>query len=228
MTFAGLPKDYFQFFRDLSDNNNRDWFEANRGRFRASVQDPLLDLVEAMVPHLKTVSPHFAAIAKRTGGSVFRIYRDTRFSKDKTPYKTNGGLHFRHALGKDAHAPGFYVHIAPDEVFFGGGIWMPPSPALLKIREAIRDKPKLWTKAAHTPEISSLGGLHGDSLTRPPKGFLADDPHIDDLKRKSFFVMQPGTEAQTLKSAFLDDLTVTFRTIKPLMKFLCDALGAPI
>jgi uncharacterized protein (TIGR02453 family) len=106
-SFAGLPKDYFDFFKELKANNNREWFEDNKPRFRASVQEPLAAFVEAMAPRLKKVSKHFVADPRLNGGSVFRIYKDVRFSKDKTPYKTHGGVQFRHALGKDAHAPGF-------------------------------------------------------------------------------------------------------------------------
>ena len=129
--FSGLPADYFKFFAELSANNNREWFNDNKPRFRESVQEPLAAFVEAMAPRLRKISKHFVADPRLNGGSVFRIYKDVRFSKDKTPYKTHGAVQFRHALGKNAHAPGFYVHLDQKEIFHGGGVWTPPSPALL-------------------------------------------------------------------------------------------------
>ena len=228
MAFNGLPADYFKFFNELKSNNNREWFNDNKTRFRESVQEPLAGFVEAMAPRLKKVSKHFVADPKLNGGSVFRIYKDVRFSKDKTPYKTHGAVQFRHALGKDAHAPGFYVHLAPDEIFYGGGIWHPPSPTLLRIREAIRDKGAAWKKATAGAAFEKrFGGLRGDGLTRPPRGFEADEKHIEDIKRKSFFAMAQGKPAQTKKAAFCDDVDAAMRDAKPLMKFLCDAAGAP-
>lgn len=229
MSFSGLPKDYFAFFNELKENNNREWFNDNKPRFKESVQEPLAAFVEAMAPRLKKISKHFVADPRLNGGSVFRIYKDVRFSKDKTPYKTHGAVQFRHARGKDAHAPGFYVHLAPDEVFYGGGIWHPPSPQLLKIREAIRDKGKSWKAATSGAAFKKrFKSLRGDGLMRPPRGFDGDHPMIEDIKRKSFFAMAQGTPAQAKKPAFADDVAAAMKDSKPLMKFLCDAVGAPI
>lgn len=229
MTFTGLPKDYFAFFNELKENNNREWFNDNKPRFRESVQEPLAAFVEAMAPRLKKVSKHFVADPRLNGGSVFRIYKDVRFSKDKAPYKTHGGVQFRHARGKDAHAPGFYVHLAPDEIFYGGGIWHPPSPRLLLIREAIRDKAKPWLSATASEKFKKrFKGVRGDGLTRPPRGFDGDHPLIEDIKRKSFFAMAEGKPAQAKRPAFADDVAAALRDSKPLMKFLCEAVGAPI
>lgn len=227
-SFTGLPKDYFDFFKELKANNNREWFNDNKPRFRASVQEPLAAFVEAMAPKLKKISKHVVADPRLNGGSVFRIYKDVRFSKDKSPYKTHGGVQFRHALGKDAHAPGFYVHLDPQEIFYGGGVWAPPSPNLLKIREAISGKSKAWVKATSGAAFEKrFGDLRGAALKRPPRGFDAEDPMIEDIKRKSFFAMHEGKPAQTKKAAFADDVAAAFTDVKPLMKFLCDAVGAP-
>ena len=226
--FSGLPNDYFKFFTELSDNNNREWFNDNKQRFREIVQEPLAAFVEAMAPKLKKVSKHIVADPRLNGGSVFRIYKDVRFSKDKAPYKTHGAVQFRHALGKDAHAPGFYVHLAPDEIFYGGGIWVPPPPALLAVREAIRDKSAAWKRATTGAAFErKFGGVRGDALTRPPRGFDGDHPLIDDIKRKSFFAMAPGKPAAAKKPGFVDDVAAAFQDAKPMMKFLCDATGAP-
>ena len=229
MGFDGLPRDYFAFFIELKENNNREWFNDNKPRFRQSVQEPLAAFVEAMAPPLKKVSKHFVADPRLNGGSVFRIYKDVRFSKDKSPYKTHGGVQFRHARGKDAHAPGFYVHLAPDEIFYGGGIWHPPSPQLLLIREAIRDKGKPWLAATTSATFKKrFKGIRGDGLTRPPRGFDGEHPLIEDIKRKSYFAMAEGKRPQAKKPAFADDVAAAMKDSKPLMKFLCDAVGAPI
>ena len=218
--FTGLPADYFKFFTELSANNNREWFNDNKDRFRASVQEPLAAFVEAMAPRLKKISKHFVADPRLNGGSVFRIYKDVRFSKDKTPYKTHGAVQFRHVRGKDAHAPGFYVHLDPKET--------PPSPALLKVREAIRDNGAAWKKATTGAAFNKrFAGVRGDSLSRPPRGFDADDPMIEDLKRKSFFAMAEAKPAAAKKASLCDDVEGTMKDARPMMRFLCDALDAP-
>ncbi|HNS88285.1 MAG TPA: DUF2461 domain-containing protein [Parvularculaceae bacterium] len=228
MGFDGLPAGYFKFFKELSANNNREWFEDNKPRFKSDVQAPLVAFVEAMAPRLKKISKHFVADPRLNGGSIFRIYKDVRFSKDKTPYKTHGGVQFRHARGKDAHAPGFYVHIAPGEIFYGGGIWMPPSDALLAVREAIRDDGAAWKKATTGAAFKKrFGGVRGDQLTRPSRGFVAEEADIDDIRRKSFFAMQAGTQKETQSASFPDKVAAAMADAGPLMKFLCKATGAP-
>ncbi len=227
-TFSGLPADYFDFFNELKTNNNREWFGDNKARFRTSVQEPLALLVEAVAPRLRRISKHFNADPRLNGGSVFRIYKDMRFSKDKTPYKTHGAIQFRHMLGKSAHAPGFYVHLAPDEIVCGGGIWHPPSPQLLNIRTAIRENPKEWQNIIGNDVFTGrFDALRGDGITRPPRGFDENDPHIKDIMRKSFFAMQDCLPADTQKPGFADDLEGVFQDAAPLMKFLCKAVDAP-
>ena len=228
MTFTGLPRDFFAFFEELAQNNNKLWFKDNKQRYRDNVQEPLLALVEAMGPRLKKISPHIVADPRRNGGSVFRIYKDVRFSKDKSPYKTHGAIQFRHARGKDAHAPGFYIHLSPDEVFAGGGVWGPPSPALLAIRETIRDDPRAWQKIINGKAfVQRFGEIRGDRLTRPPRGFDKDDPMIEDIKRKSFFAMEQKKKSSVHKPEFPDEIEASLREAKPLMAFLCKALDVP-
>ena len=152
-----------------------------------------------------------------------------RFGKDKRPYKENAGCQFRHALGKDAHAPGFYVHFSVDEVYFGGGIWMPEPDALNKIRHAIADDAKAWKKVVEDKTFAKAfgEGVRGDALTRPPKGFDPELPYINDIKRKSFFAMHESTAKIAQSPALLDEVDNAFKAAKPLMKFLCEAVGAP-
>ena len=162
--FQGFPKDFFAFFEDLKLNNNRGWFNENKPRYIASVVNPISEFIVCMRPRLKKISSHYVADPKPHGGSMFRIYRDTRFSKDKTPYKTHAGVQFRHEAGKDAHAPGFYVHLAGDGIYFGGGIWTPPGPQLGLIRDYIADNARSWSRIANARKVLDTGGIKGDSL----------------------------------------------------------------
>ena len=170
-------------------------------------------------PRVANISPHIVVDPRPNGGSRFRIYRDTRFSKDKSPYKTQVGCQFRHEAGKDAHAPGFYVHLAPDEVFFGGGVWGPQGEALKSIRQRIVDKPDEWKKATKGLE------LRGDQLVRAPKGFDPEHPLIDDLRRKSFFSMKDADEALATSKDFEKAVEKQFRKVALLMGFVAAALG---
>jgi uncharacterized protein (TIGR02453 family) len=228
MAFEGLPKDFFAFFRELKANNDRAWFEDNKQRYRDSVQAPLSAFVTAMAPQVKKISPHFVCDPRPTGGSIFRIHRDVRFSKDKRPYKENAGCYFRHAGGKDVHAPGFYMHFAPGEVFYGGGSWMPDPKALARIRDAIAAKSAAWKKIAADKSFkASFGAVRGEGLSRPPRGFASDHPLIDDIKRKSFYAMHDGDVKLAGSPKLVADVASRFRAAAPLVRFLCGALDAP-
>lgn len=223
--FKGFPDDFFSFYRALKKNNNRDWFNANKGRYIESVVQPMSAFIEAMALPLEKVSAEYLADPKPNGGSMFRIYRDTRFSKDKTPYKTHAACHFRHRAGKDAHAPGFYAHFELDGLFFGGGIWMPPSGHLAKIREYIVDNPAEWSRIKNAKAVKDRGGIKGDGLVRPPRGFDPEHKHIEDLKRKSFYIMTEA-EPELMKSPELvKSVTEAFRAASGLNRFVTEALG---
>ena len=160
---------------------------------------------------------------------MFRIYRDVRFARDKRPYKEHAAAHFRHALGKDAHAPGFYMHFGPDEVYFGGGLWMPPPDALGKIREAIATKPSAWKKVLTDKKFAKhFDGLgEGEALARPPRGFDPAHPFIEDIKKKSFYAMRGESVKLASSPKLADEVADTFASVGPLMKFLCGAVGVP-
>jgi uncharacterized protein (TIGR02453 family) len=226
--FKGFPKDFFAFFRELKTHNERAWFEDNKQRYRDSVQAPMSAFIEAMVPRMKKISKHFVCDPRPNGGSMFRIYRDMRFAKDKRPYKENAACHFRHASGRGVHAPGFYMHFAPDEVLFGGGSWMPEPDALAKIRGAIAGKPTAWKKVVGDPAFrKQFDGVQGDALSRPPRGFEHDHPLIDDIKKKSFFALRREGVTLAQSSQLVGAVADTFRAASPLMKFLCGALDVP-
>lgn len=225
--FAGFPTDFFRFFEQLRKNNNRDWFNDNKDRFQQSVLEPMSAFISAMQPRLATISKHYIADPKPHGGSMFRIYRDTRFSKDKTPYKTHAACQFRHEAGKDAHAPGFYVHIEEDKVFYGGGIWLPPAPKLNAIRDFIADNARSWARIRNSKKVQDAGGIKGDSLQRPPRGFDDQHVHIEDLKRKSLYVMSEASPQSAASPGFVDEVAQGFKRAAPLNRFVCDALELP-
>ncbi len=215
----------FRFLADLAANNRRDWFEENRQRYEDAVRAPALDFIAAMAPRLAAVSPHFTAIPRKQGGSLMRVFRDTRFSRDKTPYKTNIGIHFRHEHGRDVHAPGFYVHIAPEEVFLAVGIWHPDAPALARIRTEIDRYPRRWRAARDDAAFRRSFRLDGESLVRVPRGFDAAHPMAGDLKRKDFIGICPILPESVVEADFADFTAARFADGAPLMRFLCKALG---
>lgn len=223
-TFAGFPPDTIKFLKALKRNNNREWFAKNKRRYEDSFLQPALQFVDAVGQQLKSISPHFLAVPKKSGGSLMRIYRDTRFAKDKTPYKLNIGIHFRHALGKDVHAPGFYVHVQPDSCFVGVGIWHPEAKVAKQIRTAIDNDPAAWKRAAHGKSFKSSFELTGESLKRPPRGFDPDHALLGDLKRKDFMGIHNFDDEAILDPKFAKQTVAHFKKGKLLMKFLCDAL----
>jgi len=224
--FAGFPKELYSFLQDLKKNNNRDWFEANKDRYVRYAKEPTMAFIEAMRDRLHDISPSYVADSRANGGSMFRIYRDTRFSKDKTPYKLNIGCQFRHSAGKDAHAPGFYMHLQPGENFAGGGIWMPPTPVLAKIRAAIDRNQAEWRDIKeYLGKNKKLSSLEGERYKRPPQGYDADHPFIEDLKLKTFFAGRAFSDAEVTSKKYIDEIVSTFQDISPLMRFINEALN---
>ena len=215
----------FEFLLDLRANNDREWFQANRGRYERHVKEPLLGFIEDFEPYLHSISEHFVADARANGGSMFRIYRDVRFSKDKTPYKTQAAVQFRHEAAKSVHAPGFYLHLAPDEVFAGVGIWRPDSATVGRIRSRIVDDPGGWERAVGDPDFAEEYDLAGDSLKRPPKGFDPEHPYVEDLKRKDHIATCFFDEDEVTADGFIDSFADVCRTSSPYMEFLTTAVG---
>ena len=181
-------------------------------------------IIDAFAEPLYKISPHFRADPRKQGGSLFRIYRDVRFSKDKTPYKTQAGVHFRHERAKDAHAPGFYLHLDPKEVFMGVGIWRPDKETLLKIRAAILDKPAAWKKSTGAAFRRQFT-LGGESYKRPPVGVERDHPLFQDLMRKDFIAVTDLSQADVRATDFPKKYAAICKTGAPLTKFLAESLG---
>ncbi|MDH3744228.1 MAG: DUF2461 domain-containing protein [Acidobacteriota bacterium] len=215
----------FKFLRELKENNNREWFEANKSRYEADVKERAQQFISDFGPRLAKISPHFNADPRPNRGSMFRIYRDVRFSKDKSPYKTAVGIQFRHKAGKDAHAPGFYLHLQPGALFVGVGIWRPDGPSLKRIRDAIVSDPAGWKRVKRGKPFRSYFELEGDTLKRPPKGYDPEHPLIDDLKRKDFIAGNHITQRQAVSPDFLDEFTTRCRGGAPFVRYLAKAVS---
>jgi uncharacterized protein (TIGR02453 family) len=222
-----IKPELFDFFIDLKNNNNRTWFQQNKDRYENDVKNPLFEFIDAFADRLPAISPHYQAIARVNGGSFFRIYRDLRFSKDKTPYKTAAALHFRHESAHDVHAPGLYLHLEPGEVFVGCGIWKPKSDTLSRIRTRISEHPDEWLGVINDKKFKSTYSLGGDSLVRPPKGYDPDHPMIEDLKRKDYLASIQLSEKIVCQPDFLDQYVELCQISSPFMRYLTEAIGLP-
>jgi uncharacterized protein (TIGR02453 family) len=214
-----------KFLEELAANNNRDWFKANKTRYEEDVLDIALHFIDSMQDPLAVIAPHFTAVAKRVGGSLMRVYRDTRFSNNKLPYKTNIGIQFRHERAKDVHSPGYYLHISADEVFVGAGMWRPDSLPLRQIRERIIAHPDEWQRLIGSQAFKRQFKLPGDVLQRAPRGFDKEHALIDDIKRKSFIAVHDLQVADCLRPQFQRQVETLFKKVGPYMEFLCKAVG---
>ena len=220
-----IKSELFIFLSELKKNNNRDWFQDNKERYENDVKDPLLTFIAVFAERAPEISSSIMVIPRVSGGSLFRIYRDMRFSKDKTPYKTGAGLHFRHKRGKDVHAPGYYLHLEPGEVFAGCGIWKPNTETVTKIRTKIANHPEQWLNIIQDKKFKKTFTLGGDSLIRPPKGFDPDHALIEDLKRKDYLASIVLNEKIVCQPDFLDYYVELCKTAAPFMEFLTRAVG---
>ncbi len=215
--------EFFKFLRGLARNNNREWFLKNKARYEKFVLEPSLGFIEDAGDELKAVSPYLVADPRPFGASLFRIYRDIRFSKDKSPYKTNVAMEFWHRRGgKKARTAGLYLHLSPGHSFAGAGIWHPDPPTLNRVRKAIVSRPGAWSGVKE----SGLR-VEGDSLKRPPPGFDSNHPFVDDLKLKDITAGVPFSNAQVTGPRFMEDFVQAGKKLDPLNRFLAGALGQP-
>ena len=223
--YATFKPETLKFLRQLKKNNNRDWFNENKQRYEEDVLDVALRFIQSMQEPLEAIAPHFTAIPKRMGGSLMRVYRDTRFGKDKTPYKTNIGIQFRHEHARDVHAPGFYVHIDPESVFLGAGMWRPDSEPLGQIRQRIIDREGEWLSVINDKTFKRHFQLSGESLSRAPRGFDKEHALIDDIKRKDFIAVKNMTHEHALHPKFQQKVETAFKAASDYMQFICKAVG---
>lgn len=231
MSAGSFSPQSLRFLRSLARNNERTWFEAHRREYEAFLKQPLRNLVEEMDVRLARFAPEMVGEPKR---SIFRIYRDVRFSEDKSPYKTNGGAWFfhrdaSHRVGQESHGggAGFYFQIMPGNHFSGGGIWMPPKEALARIRDAIAEKPASFAKVVEDPKVAKrLGGLDEDAmLTRVPRGYPPDHPAARWLRYKSFTLGGAISDAEVVSPKLPELLERHFVLMLPLVRWINAALG---
>jgi uncharacterized protein (TIGR02453 family) len=211
---------FFEFFRDLTPHNDRDWFAENEARYVADVETPLLLFIGDFAAHLRALSPAFVADRRRVGGSMFRIHRDTRFSPDKSPFKTYTAARFAHeARRKVAGVPAFFLHLGPDHSFGGGGVYHVDLPQLTKIRARIAESPAEWTA------VRTRVDVQGEQLKRAPAGFSATHPHIEDLRRQNLYALTEFTESDVVADGFIDRFAESCTKAAPLIEFQTKALG---
>jgi uncharacterized protein (TIGR02453 family) len=228
----------FRFLRALARNNNREWFQAHKAEYEREVKAPSLQLVADMGDRLAALSKRLVADARPVGGSLFRIYRDTRFSKDKTPYKTHVGITFYHAATRGLarggsatpgrlDAPVLYLHIEPGACFMGGGLWHPQPETLKRVRDYLIDNPRSWQRITRAPSFRSVYELSGDALARPPRGYSPTHPLIEDLKRKDFVATAQVSDAEAQSAKLPALLVQRYRRMNALMEWLSGAVGLP-
>lgn len=225
MTDTYFSKKTFAFLRDLAANNNREWFADNKARYEDVLRQPYLRLIGDLATPLAKISPHYRADPRAQGGSLFRIHRDTRYSHDKTPYKTWAGARFSHDRRREIEAPSFYMHIQPGGCFAGGGIWHPEPATLKKIREFLADNPAAWKKAVHAKAFTERYGFWGERLKRPPRGYDPEHELIEDIKLKNFAAGQDFPDALACSGELQPYLVDTFKRVAPMVDYLCAAVG---
>lgn len=237
-----MPKTYFtpatfKFLKTLAANNSKEWFAAHKAEYEAEVKNPCLAFITDLAAPLQKISPQLIASPKPIGGSLFRIYRDTRFSGDKSPYKTHAGMSFYHAAtkavaraeGQNAmmgrlDAPGLYLHLEPKACFIGGGLWHPQPDTVKRVRAYMVSNPASWKKATQGKPFSAFYALDGDSLQRPPQGFDPTHELITDLKRKDYIGSAALTEADICSPELMALTLARFKALAPMIDWLCGAL----
>jgi len=220
-----------RFLRGLAKNNNKEWFEAHRAEYEGEVREPMRDLIGEMNARMAKFAPEIGGDPKR---SMFRIHRDIRFSKDKSPYKTHAACWFHHRRAAsqvgseaDAGSAGFYFHLEPGRSMVGGGLWMPPRPQLSKLRDAIAEDPAGFDRIAKAL-TKRYGGLDDESvLKRMPRGFTEDHAAAKWLRYQSFTSGRLLEDAEVTGPGLPVLLAKEFQGLLPLVRWLNGALGLP-
>jgi len=216
----------FVFLSELGANNNRDWFHANRARYEQDVRDPVLDFITAVAPKLRRISSHIVADPSKVGGSMFRINRDTRFSRDRDPYSTSVKVAFRHdTVDRHAPGPGCFMQIGSENVMAAGGLYAADAAMLDSVRRAIAANTAKWRRITGNAALAPMIEDRGPALKNPPRGFPADHPLIDDLKRKTFVWYRVFSIDDACSPDFMDRYVDACRAASPFTGFLASALG---
>ncbi len=218
-----LQASTLRFLKSLKKNNNKSWFEANKSAYLDAKAD-IDQFVQLVIDGLGKTDAGIAVLKPKD--CTFRIYRDVRFSKNKTPYKSNMGAYFNRG-GKKALTAGYYFHCEPGGNRLGGGMWMPLAPELNKVRQEIDYNFDEWKKIINRPNFRKLfpNGVDGiETLTRPPKGYDEQNPAIEFLKMKNFVVMRTLTDAELQSKGLLKEVLKTFAAMKEFIDFLNRAI----
>lgn len=231
LEFTGFAPAAFTFLRSLQKHNDREWFQRNRATYESELRAPLAALAEEVDVRLATLAPEIVGDPKR---SLFRIHRDVRFSNDKSPYKTHVACWFHHVdagrgVGTQAAhgGAGFYFHMEASRASIGGGIWMPPRPALQKIRDAIDEDPSALTAILKNATVKrEFGGLAEENmLTRTPRGYPITHPAIELLRHQSFTLGREITPKDVASARLPDVLAREYAKLLPLVRWINHALG---
>ncbi len=217
--FSGFPKEGITFLHKLKKNNNRTWFERHKDEYENFVKLPMQSLIVGLQPHFAKFAPEFDLNPKR---SLFRIYRDVRFSSDKTPYKTHVAAHFvLRGRPKGFVGSGYYLHIEPGEAFIGGGIYIPDGDQLKKIRKSIAERGNEFLSIVQNSRFQKLfAPFEWEKLQRVPKGYDDTHPMAEWLKYKQFFVGVSWKETRSYKESFVDEVSEICEKATPLVRFL--------
>jgi uncharacterized protein (TIGR02453 family) len=216
--FAGFPPEAMTFLRGLKKHNTREWFQPRKEVYEEKVKGPMLEMVTSLMQGLADFAPDYVADPNK---AIYRIYRDTRFSKDKTPYKTHIAAVFKHRDLEKHSGAGFYFSVAPEEIEVGGGVYMPMPEHLLAIRSYLADNHEEFRQIAAARGVRRLfGEVTGDTLSRVPKGFAADHPAADLLRMKQFLLFRTleGSLATTPK--LYREVASRFEVMSPFLEFL--------
>ena len=216
-----FTKKTLSFLRSLKRHNDREWFRARRQQYDAHVRAPMVAVIEQLASDLQTAAPEFAADVK---SSLFRPFRDTRFSDNKAPLKTMVAARFPHRVLGRLNGAGLYFEVAPGWVWIGGGIWAPETPQLQAIREHVAEHHRELTKLVNAASFRKMGGLKGDCLTRVPRGFRQDHPAAAFLVRRQFMGIREEAAEFALRPDFYQRLLETFKAFVPLCRFLNEPL----
>ena len=215
----------FKFLRALARNNDKTWFNEHKQQYEDHVRQPFLRLLTDLQPDLAQISEHFRSDPKTVGGSLFRIYRDARFSNDKSPYKPWQGARLFHERRKQVAAPSFYVHLQPGQCFVGAGLWHPEPPTQRQVRQFIFDNPGSWKAAAHAPKFRKRFEFESSEvLSRPPRVFPADLEMIEDLKHRIFVFSRHIEDADMTGPRLRQHLAADLVALGPFVDYLCAAL----
>ena len=212
---TAIKKEVLSFFKKLEKNNNREWFELNKPEFKR---------IEAEVKHFgQQLKEALEATEHIDRVKLFRVYRDVRFSKDKTPYKTHFGISMHRE--KPCYRGGYYVHLKPNKNFAAVGFWDPNKEDLLRIRKELELDPSEFRELMQESDFKNTwGDLEGEEVKTAPKGFSKEDPNIDLIRKKMFLFRKKYSNKEVLSPNFLEQLAQDFRTVRPFLDYMSSVL----